>query len=204
MGRPCPGDREPRELSELLPEAPAPCGCSGFASPQEGPPPSGHWAQEWERALQGHQRHWWAGTPSQRPQPQQPSSLKLRGCDPSPGHQGLWGQSQRSGLLFSVYLELESIGDLQRPGFFFFFFLIYSNLICLDVYMSFFRFFSRIDYYSVEWCSLFYTADPYLINCSVHIGEGNGTHSSTLAWKIPRVEEPGRLPSMGSQRVGHD
>ena len=29
-------------------------------------------------------------------------------------------------------------------------------------------------------------------------------HSSTLAWKIPWTEEPGRLPSMGSQRVGHD
>ena len=30
------------------------------------------------------------------------------------------------------------------------------------------------------------------------------THSSTLAWKIPRAEEPGRLQSMGPQRVGHD
>ena len=30
------------------------------------------------------------------------------------------------------------------------------------------------------------------------------THSSTLAWKIPRTEEPGGLQSMGSQRVGHD
>ena len=29
-------------------------------------------------------------------------------------------------------------------------------------------------------------------------------HSSTLAWKIPRMEEPGRLQSMGSIRVGHD
>ena len=29
-------------------------------------------------------------------------------------------------------------------------------------------------------------------------------HSSTLAWKIPWREEPGRLQSMGSQRVGHD
>ena len=29
-------------------------------------------------------------------------------------------------------------------------------------------------------------------------------HSSTLAWKIPWMEEPGRLQSMGSQRVGHD
>ena len=30
------------------------------------------------------------------------------------------------------------------------------------------------------------------------------THSSTLAWKIPGTEEPGRLHSMGSQRVRHD
>ena len=30
------------------------------------------------------------------------------------------------------------------------------------------------------------------------------THSSTLAWKIPWNEEPGRLQSMGSQRVGHN
>ena len=30
------------------------------------------------------------------------------------------------------------------------------------------------------------------------------THSSTLAWKIPWMEEPDRLQSMGSQRVGHD
>ena len=30
------------------------------------------------------------------------------------------------------------------------------------------------------------------------------THSSTLAWKVPWMEEPGRLQSMGSHRVGHD
>ena len=30
------------------------------------------------------------------------------------------------------------------------------------------------------------------------------THSSTVAWKIPWTEEPGRVQSMGSQRVGHD
>ena len=29
-------------------------------------------------------------------------------------------------------------------------------------------------------------------------------HSSILAWKIPWLSEPGRLPSMGLQRVGHD
>ena len=30
------------------------------------------------------------------------------------------------------------------------------------------------------------------------------THSSILAWRIPRTEEPGGLQSMGSQTVGHD
>ena len=30
------------------------------------------------------------------------------------------------------------------------------------------------------------------------------THSSPLAWKIPWAEEPGRLQSIGSLRVGHD
>ena len=29
-------------------------------------------------------------------------------------------------------------------------------------------------------------------------------HSSTLSWKIPWVAEPGRLQSMGLQRIGHD
>ena len=35
-------------------------------------------------------------------------------------------------------------------------------------------------------------------------GKGMATHSSILAWKIPWTQEPGRLQSMWSQRVGHD
>ena len=35
-------------------------------------------------------------------------------------------------------------------------------------------------------------------------GEGNGNPLQHLAWKIPWTEKPGRLQSMGSQRVGHD
>ena len=46
--------------------------------------------------------------------------------------------------------------------------------------------------------SINYTKSVFLI------GEGNGTHSSTPAWNIPWMEEPGRLQSMGSLRVGHD
>ena len=34
--------------------------------------------------------------------------------------------------------------------------------------------------------------------------EEMGTHSSTLAWRIPGTGEPSGLPSMGSHRVGHD
>ena len=36
------------------------------------------------------------------------------------------------------------------------------------------------------------------------LGKEMATLSSTLAWKIPWTEEPGRLQSMGSQRVRHD
>ena len=34
--------------------------------------------------------------------------------------------------------------------------------------------------------------------------EGVATHSSILAWRIPRTEKPGGLQSMGSQKVRHD
>ena len=43
----------------------------------------------------------------------------------------------------------------------------------------------------------------FYFNLCILFGEGNG-NSSTLAWKIPWTEEPGRLQSMGSLRVGHD
>ena len=34
--------------------------------------------------------------------------------------------------------------------------------------------------------------------------KGMATHSSVLAWRIPWIEEPGGMQSMGSQRVGQD
>ena len=40
--------------------------------------------------------------------------------------------------------------------------------------------------------------------CEDPLEKEMATHSSTLAWKILWMEEPGRLQSMGSQRVGHD
>ena len=52
-----------------------------------------------------------------------------------------------------------------------------------------------------------YGFSPRLTNCYLlpQVSEkAMAPHSSTLAWKIPRTEEPGRLQSMGSLRVGHD
>ena len=45
-----------------------------------------------------------------------------------------------------------------------------------------------------------------LISCalSIFLEKAMAPHSSTPAWKIPWTEEPGRLQSMGSLRVGHD
>ena len=43
-------------------------------------------------------------------------------------------------------------------------------------------------------------------NCRLYfwLMKDMATHSSILAWRIPRTEEPGGLQSMGLQRVGHD
>ena len=45
---------------------------------------------------------------------------------------------------------------------------------------------------------------PYLPKSLSNLKKEMATHSSTLAWRIPWMEEPGGLQSMGSQRVGHD
>ena len=51
---------------------------------------------------------------------------------------------------------------------------------------------------SILWCSAF-----FIVQLSHPSEKVMAPHSSTLAWKIPWTEEPGRLQSMGSQRVGH-
>ena len=42
------------------------------------------------------------------------------------------------------------------------------------------------------------------LSCRLNLEKAMVTHSSTLAWKIPWTEEPGRLQFMGLRRVGHD
>ena len=43
----------------------------------------------------------------------------------------------------------------------------------------------------------------YIPGSGRSLEKGMATHSSVLAWEIPWTEEPGRLQSMGSQRVRH-
>ena len=62
-------------------------------------------------------------------------------------------------------------------------------------------------------CELFHTLKTQKSATTKHFiciktlmdpGEGMATHPHILAWEIPWTEEPGRIQSMGSQRVGHD
>ena len=52
------------------------------------------------------------------------------------------------------------------------------------------------------------SSEPYVPGVfryiAVKLEKAMAPHSSTLAWKILRAEEPGRLKSLGSLRVGHD
>ena len=51
----------------------------------------------------------------------------------------------------------------------------------------------------------FIIPDQYFIaHLGIRAEKAMAPHSSTVAWKIPWTEEPGRLQSMGSLRVGHD
>ena len=52
-------------------------------------------------------------------------------------------------------------------------------------------------------CDLYFTS-PTSSSFWVELEKEMATHSSILAWKIPWMEESGRLQSLGSQRVGHD
>ena len=57
------------------------------------------------------------------------------------------------------------------------------------------------EMYQAEVLSVF--TKRHILECALP-EKAMAPHSSTLAWKIPWMEEPGRLQSMGSLRVGHD
>ena len=57
---------------------------------------------------------------------------------------------------------------------------------------------------SIIWLRNFYSQSILKDILVLQTEKVMAPHSSTLAWKIPWMEEPGRLQSMGSRRVGHD
>ena len=66
--------------------------------------------------------------------------------------------------------------------------------------------------FNIFFCNAFHEHNPMapdicsqnLLDLCIHSEKAMAPHSSTFAWKIPWMEEPGGLQSMGSLRVGHD
>ena len=66
---------------------------------------------------------------------------------------------------------------------------------------------SRTPLSLIEWTQVSCIASRFFTVWTTRedpLEQGIATHSGTLAWKMPWTEEPGRLQSMESQRVGHD
>ena len=70
--------------------------------------------------------------------------------------------------------------------------------------------FNKIIQYKMPFCkwlskvNLSFFIDTFITYLSIHLEKAMATHSSTLVWKIPWMEEPGRLQSMESLRVKHN
>ena len=91
----------------------------------------------------------------------------------------------------------------------FFFFLMAKNSVSLHVYMVHIvcLLTNTVQLlHPPKWCLTRHGLGTYQYTrvYSLTMEKAMAPHSSTLAWKIPWIEEPGRLQSMGSLRVGHD
>ena len=67
-----------------------------------------------------------------------------------------------------------------------------------------FFFLILLTYFWLCWVFIAAWASLYLWQVGATLEKAMAPHSSNFAWKIPWMEEPGRLQSMGSQGVGHD
>ena len=93
-------------------------------------------------------------------------------------------------------------------------------LLCSETYKVKIKVSTRLcSFLETVWKTLFSSSGPSLAKLSTLVvglrspftcqptsstEKAMAPHSSTLAWKIPCTEEPGRLQSIGSQRIGHD
>ena len=90
--------------------------------------------------------------------------------------------------MFFLHFNRGSHVDLWSRGFFFFGLTYETSLVAQMV--------KRLSTMRETWVRSLGREDPLEKKMAIH--------SSTIAWKIPWTEEPGRLQSMGLQRVGHD
>ena len=103
-------------------------------------------------------------------------------------------------IFFSVFWDLLTFLSLQ------FYHLIIVNFgkiqgdICISWYISESGW--TWCWVCEVWLLLFFSS--FLWKCGRASSYFRSPHSSTLAWRIPWMEEPGRLQSMGSPRVGHN
>ena len=109
-----------------------------------------------------------------------PSGSSIHGNSPAK-NTGMDGHA----LLQGIFLTQESNWGL----------LHYSWIFYQESYQGSPKSYVRL--HKKRMCTLYYSSLP-------SSEKAMAPHSSTLAWKIPRTEEPGRLPSMGSLRVRHD
>ena len=115
------------------------------------------------------------------------------------------------------YLFKEPAFSLTDLSYFYLVSISFSSAVCMIFFLLLTLGFVCCSFYSSFRCKVGFPGSPDSKASACNAGDlgsipGSGrslekemaTHSSTLAWKIPWMEEPGRLQSMGSQRVGHD
>ena len=119
-------------------------------------------------------------------------------------------------LIFGVFNIVLEIYKMSLKSFTsFLFILLFGSYFQLSIFQVTYLFFclsySAIDssrMFLISLIVLFITFCLFFISfrslLNMLVEKAMGPHSSTLAWKIPWMEEPGRLQSMGSLRVGHD
>ena len=79
-----------------------------------------------------------------------------------------------------------------------------TSKVVLSVYFSFFYLLTSLVAQMVKRLSTMWETWVQSPGREDPLEKGMAIHSSTIAWRIPWTEEPDRLQSMGSQRVGHD
>ena len=106
-------------------------------------------------------------------------------------------------VLFTNWRSVATLHQASVWTPFFQWYLLTSHLnihILVILIFQTFSFYYYI-YYGDLWSVIF---DVIIVKLLRLMEKAMAPHSSTLAWKIPRTEEPGGLQSTGSRRVGHD